>query len=138
MSSNNDLVNSVLELQISRWRAGAASKPTVSSVAAGARLSRSALYRSHRTVVLRIQASNVDSRDRRQAQLVSKISLLSGQLKAEKSLTRALAHAAAELVAEMNELKEQFDDDRLRWELRVAHLEKQVRGQKPVRVLQRI
>src|SRR5487761_649658 len=93
MTSNSDLVQRVFELQITRWRAGAAVKPTVTSVAAGARLSRSALYRSHRGVVMRIQALNGEARDKRQAQLGSKITLLSGQLKAEKSLSRALAHA---------------------------------------------
>ena len=88
MSSDNDLIQRVFELQITRWRAGEANKPTVTSVAAGARLSRSALYRSHRGVVLRIQVLNGEAQDQRQAQLDSKISLLSRQLKAEKSLTR--------------------------------------------------
>lgn len=137
MTSNSDLVQRVFELQITRWRAGAAIKPTVTSVAAGARLSRSALYRSHRGVVMRIQALNGEARDKRQAQLGSKITLLSGQLKAEKSLSRALAHAAAELAAELNELKSQFDDERLRWQLRLSHLEKQARGQQSFRVLRR-
>lgn|SRR5487761_459372 len=137
MTSNSDLVQRVFELQITRWRAGAAVKPTVTSVAAGARLSRSALYRSHRGVVMRIQALNGEARDKRQAQLGSKITLLSGQLKAEKSLSRALAHAAAELAAELNELISQFDDERLRWQLRLSHLEKQARGQQSFRVLRR-
>ena len=137
MSSNNDLVQRVFELQITRWHDGEASKPTVTSVAAGARLSRSALYRSHRGVVLRIQVLNGEAQDQRQAQRDSKISLLSGQLKAEKSLTRALAYAAAELAAELNELKLQFDDERLRWQLRVSHLEKQALGQQSIRVLRR-
>lgn len=137
MSSNSDPVQRAFELQIARWRAGAAIKPSVTSVAAGARLSRSALYRSHRGIVMRIQALNGEARDKRQAQRDSKITLLSGQLKAEKSLSRALAHAAAELAAELNELKSQFDDERLRWQLRVSHLEKRARGQQSFRVLPR-
>jgi sirohydrochlorin ferrochelatase len=122
---------------MTRWRAGEVSKPTVTSVAVAAHLSRSALYRSHRGVVLRIQVFNGEAQDKRQAQLNSKISLLRGQLKAEKSLTRALAYAAAELAAELNELKLQFDDERLRWQLRVSHLEKQALGQQSIRVLRR-
>jgi hypothetical protein len=122
---------------MTRWRAGEANKPTVTSVAAGARLSRSALYRSHRGVVLRIQVLNGEAQNKRQPQLNSKINLLSGQLKAEKRLTRALAYAAAELAAELNELKLQFNDERLRWQLRVSHLEKQAGGQQSFRVLRR-
>jgi len=137
MPSNNDFVQRVFELQMTRWRAGEASKPTVTSVAVAAHLSRSALYRSHRGLVMRIQVLNGDAQDKRQAQLDSKMALLSGQLKAEKSLTRALAYAAAELAAELNDLKLQFDDERLRWRLRVSHLEKQARGEQSFRVLRR-
>lgn len=137
MPSNNDLVQRVFELQMTRWRAGEASKPTVTSVAVGAYLSRSALYRSHRGVVLQIQALSGEAQDKRQAQLDTKITLLRGQLKAEKTLTRALAHAAAEPVAELHELRLQFDDERLRWQLRVTHLEQQALGQQSFRVLSR-
>jgi hypothetical protein len=137
MPSNNDLVQRVFELQMTRWRAGEASKPTVTSVAVGAYLSRSALYRSHCGVVLQIQALSGEAQDKRHAQLDTKISLLSGQLKAEKTLTRALAHAAAELAAELNELRLQFEDEKLRWQLRVSHLEKKARGQQSFRVLRR-
>jgi hypothetical protein len=42
---------------------GEASKPTVKSVAVGAHLSRSALYRSHRGVVLRIQVLSGEAQD---------------------------------------------------------------------------
>ena len=137
MTSSKDLVQRIFELQMTQWRAGAASKPTVTSVAAGARLSRSAVYRSHQGVVMRIQALTGKATDTKRAQLTSKIALLSGQLKSERSLTRALAHAAAELAAELNELQGQFDDERLRWQLRLAHLEKRAQGQQPVRLIQR-
>jgi hypothetical protein len=137
MPSTNDIVQRAFELQVTRWRAGEAGKPTVMSVAVGAHLSRSALYRSHRGVVLRIQALSGEAQDKRHAQLDAKIRLLSGQLKAEKTLTRALAHAAAELAAELNELRLQFEDDKLRWQLRMSHLEKQARGQQNLRVLRR-
>jgi hypothetical protein len=137
MPSNNDLVQRVFELQMTRWRADEVSKPTVTSVAVAAHLSRSALYRSHRGVVLQIQALSGEAQDKRHGQLDTKIRLLSVQLKAEKSLTRALAYAAAELAAELNELKLQFDDEKLRWQLRVSHLEKQARGQQNFRVLLR-
>jgi hypothetical protein len=137
MPSSNDLVQRVFELQVTRWRAGEASKPTVTSVAVCAHLSRSALYRSHRGVVLRIQVLSGEAQDKRHAQLDTKISLLSGQLKAEKTLTRALAYAAAELAAELNELRLQFEDEKLRWQLRVSHLEKQVRGQQSLRVVRK-
>lgn len=137
MPSSNDLVQRVFDLQMTRWRTGEASRPTVTSVAIGAHLSRSALYRSHRSMVLRIQALSGKAQDKGQAQLDTKISLLSGQLKAEKTLTRALAHAAAELAAELNELRLQFEDERLRWQLRVSHLEKQARGQQSLRVVRK-
>jgi hypothetical protein len=137
MPSNNDLVQRVFELQMRRWRVDEASKPTVTSVAVGAYLSRSALYRSHRGVVLQIQALSGEAQDKRHAQLDTKISLLSGQLKAEKTLTRALAHAAAELAAELNELRLQFEDEKLRWQLRVSHLEKKARGQQNLRILRK-
>lgn len=137
MSSNNDLVRRVFELQMTRWRAGEATKPTVTSVAVGAHLSRSALYRSHRGVVLQIQVLSGEAQDKRRAQLDTKISLLSGQLKAEKTLTRALAYAAAELAAELNELRLQFEDEKLRWQLRVSHLEKQARGKQSLRVVRK-
>jgi hypothetical protein len=137
MPSSNDLVQRVFELQMTRWRAGEASKPTVTSVAAGAHLSRSALYRSHPRVVQGVQVLRGEAQDMRHAQLNTKIGLLSGQLKAEKSLTRALACAAAELAAELNELRLQFEDEKLRWQLRVSHLEKQARGQQNFRVLRR-
>jgi len=137
MPSSNDLVQRVFELQMTRWRAGEASKPTVTSVAVGAHLSRSALYRSYRGVVLRIQVLSGEEQDKRHAQLNTKITLLSGQLKAEKTLTRALAYAAAELAAELNELRLQLEDEKLRWQLRVSHLEKQARGQQSLRVVRK-
>jgi Flp pilus assembly protein TadB len=78
-----------------------------------------------------------EAQDKRHAQLNTKISLLSGQLKAEKTLTRALAYAAAELAAELKELTLQFEDEKLRWQLRASHLEKQARGQQNFRELGR-
>jgi Flp pilus assembly protein TadB len=137
MPSKNDLIQRVFEFQMTQWRAGDANKPTVTSVAVAAHLSRSALYRSHRGVVLRIQVLSGEAQDKRHAQLNTKISLLSGQLKAEKTLTRALAYAAAELAAELNEFRSHFEDEKLRWQLRVSHLEKQARGQQSLRVVRK-
>ena len=52
-----------------------------------------------------------------------------------KTPTRALAHAAAAFAAELNELRLQFEDDKLRWQLRMSHLEKQARGHQSLRVV---
>ena len=57
------------------------------------------------------------------------------QLKREKELCAALARACAEFAAEKAATKEDLDDERLSLQLRVDHLEKQLRGKKNVRLL---
>ena len=64
-----------------------------------------------------------------------KAQLLVAQLRSERELTRALARACAELAAEKAAMKEEFEDEKLSLQLRVEHLEMQLRGGSAIRLL---
>lgn len=135
MSSTGNSVQRTFEQQLVRWRSGEAPQPTVTSVATGAAVSRSSLYRFHPLVVARIHGLRGDLTEKKHTQLHMKITVLATQLKTEKALSSALARACAELAAANTALKEQLEDERLRFELRLQHLEKQLRGRRNVRLL---
>ena len=135
MSATGDSVLRTFESQLIRAKADRSRLPSVASVAASAGISRSSMYRFHSAIVARIQALADGRKIDKREQLSLKVQLLSKQLKSERALTRALARACAELAADKIAMKEQFEDERLSLQLRVEHLEKQLRGGRTVTLL---
>ena len=109
--------------------------PTIAAVAARAGISRSSIYRFHPGIVAQIRALNGQRDARKQDQLRVKAQLLAAQLKLEQQFSRALARACVELAAQKAELREQFEDERLSLQLKVEHLEAQIRGTRHLRVI---
>ena len=135
MNVTHETVQRVFEALLIKARAEGARAPTVASVAACAGISRASMYRFHTDVVARVQALSAPSRAAQQGAIRAKVRLLTGQLKAGKDLTKALARACAELAAEKVALVEQLEDERLRFTLRLESLQKKLRGSKPVTLL---
>jgi hypothetical protein len=131
----DNLVQRMFESQLIEAKANGSRLPSVTSVAAGAGISRSSMYRYHSAVVARIQAPTRCRENDKREQLRLKVQLLGKQLTAERMLTRALARACAELAAEKAAMKDQFHDDKLSLQLRVEQLEHQIQGKKPLRLL---
>jgi hypothetical protein len=135
MGTNGDVVRRAFESLLDHSRAHKERSPTIAAVATCAGISRSSMYRFHPGVVAQIRALNGDRDARKADQLRVKAQLLVAQLKSEKQLVSALARACAELAAEKAALTERFEDERLRLQLRVDHLEKQLHGSKHITLL---
>jgi hypothetical protein len=86
-------------------------------------------------VVAKIHALTGDRNAQKRNQLCVKVTLLAAQLKAEKDLSSALAHACAELAAQNEAMKEQYEHAKLGLQLRVEHLEKQLQKRKPMQLI---
>lgn len=136
MTAAYEAVQRAFDALLLKARTEGARAPTVTAVAARASLSRSSMYRFYPDVVARIQALSAPSRTLRRDMLHTKIQMLTRLLKAEKDLTKALARACAELAAEKIAMVEQLEDERLSFNLRVEHLQKQLQGRKHVRVIE--
>jgi len=135
VSTTHEAVQRAFEALLVKARVDGARAPTVTSVAAGASISRSSMYRFHPEIVGRIQALAAPKRATQQETLRAKLRLLCRHLQAERDLTKALARACAELAAEKVALKEQLEEERLRFTLRLEALQKRLRGVKPVKLL---
>ena len=137
MSAHHEAVQRAFESLLVESRAHAERKPTIAAVAARAGISRSSMYRFHPGIVAQIRSLTGDRDARKQDQLRVKAQLLATQLKSERQFIRALARACAELAAEKAALQEQFENERLSLQLKVAHLEKQLQGRRNVTILRR-
>jgi hypothetical protein len=135
MSTNSDVVQRAFESLLVQSRTHKERSPTIAAVAARAGITRSSIYRFHPGVVAQIRALNGERDSRKQDQLRVKAQLLAAQLRSERELTRALARACAELAAEKAAMKEEFEDVKLSLQLRVEHLERQLRGGSTIRLL---
>jgi AcrR family transcriptional regulator len=135
VSAAHDTVQRAFEALLIKARTEGLRAPTVASIAARAGISRASMYRFHPDVVARIQALSAPSQTAQHDAIRAKVRLLTGQLKAEKDLTKALARACAELAAEKVAFTEQLEEERLRFTLRLENLQKKLRGIKPVRLL---
>jgi hypothetical protein len=93
------------------------------------------MYRFHAAVVAQIRATTEAVGAKKQDQLRLKAQLLASQLKSERQLSAALARACAELAAQKSALQEQLADERTGFELRLRHLEEQLRGRRSVQLL---
>jgi hypothetical protein len=135
MSTNRDVVQRAFESLLVQSRTHKERSPTIAAVAARAGISRSSIYRFHPGVLAQIRTLNGERDSRKQDQLRVKAQLLAAQLRSERELTRALARACAELAAEKAAMKEEFEDEKLSLQLRVEHLEMQLRGGSAIRLL---
>ena len=135
MNVTSDAVQGAFEALLLKARTERKAAPTVAAVAAKTNISRSSMYRFHADVVARIQALSAPKRAAQHGALITKVQILNRQLKAEKELSKALARAYVELAAQKAALAEELEDERLRFQLRMEHIERQAQGKRSVQVL---
>jgi hypothetical protein len=135
MNTTRQLVQSAFESLLLKARREGKAAPTIASVAARAKVSRSSMYGFYADVVAQIQGLSARKQTARQSTLLTKVRLLRQQLKTEKELTKALARACIELAAQKTALADELEEERLRFQLRMQHIEHQAKGTRAMRVL---
>jgi hypothetical protein len=107
-----------VERQIARWKKGG-SLPSVAAVATACGISRQAVYRSHRTAVLKLQSLRRDSKHPAAASDESralKLELLRERYEREKAKVKLLTTLTGELATALMDSRELLAQEKARSE----------------------
>lgn len=122
-----------LQRQLAAWRAGGV-RPTISSIAASAGVSRQNVYKSHRAVVEKLLAETDPSKRLNTASTARMLEVARRALARERQRTRALASLCAELAAELLEARRDLDSELCR--LRTQSARKMSSGDAGLRLVE--